>query len=224
MVKKHPRHPTIFKVAVSGSAVNNCGSKAPKLAYEVGKEIAKRDFVLLSGATTGIPLHACHGAKDFGGVSIGLSPAISKKEHVKKYKLPTKWQDIIFYTGFGYSGRNLLLTRSADAVIFICGRIGTLNEFTNSFEDHRVIGVLQESGGTSELMDDIIEVAERGDKMIVYDKHPVKLVEKVAVILKKSDAWFTRELEKRRKRKQPIRKARRMSRTRVNEIKHSRRS
>lgn len=222
MARTIKRHPTVFKVAVSGSAVNNCGRKAPQLAYEVGKELAKRHYVLLTGATTGIPLFACHGAKDYGGVSIGLSPAISKKEHVNKYKLPVKWQDIIFYTGFGYSGRNLILTRSADAVIFLCGRIGTLNEFTNSFEDHRVIGVLQESGGTSELMDDIVEVAQRGDRMIVYDKDPAKLVEKIGVILKKSDAWFRRETEKRSKKKSIGRKARRKALKRVKDIKRSR--
>ena len=198
-MKRSKIPPTLFKIAVSGSAINNCGRNAPKLSYEVGKEIAKSNCVLLSGATTGIPLYACHGAKDFGGVSIGLSPAISKKEHVHKYHLPLEWQDMIFYTGFGYSGRNLILTRSADASIFICGRIGTLNEFTNSFEDHRVIGVLQESGGSSQLIDDIVDVAERGDKMIIYDEDPARLVQKVVATLKKGDAWFTRELAKRQK-------------------------
>lgn len=206
MPRVHKRFPTVFKIAVSGSAVNHYGSRAKKLSYEVGKEIAKKNCILLTGATTGIPLYACHGAKDFGGISIGLSPAYSKREHVHKYHLPTKWLDIIFYTGFGYSGRNLLLTRSADAAIFITGRIGTLNEFTDSFEDHRVIGVLQESGGTSELIDDIVRVARRGDRMIVYDKDPARLVGKVLAILKKSDAWFRRETEKRGKKRKPAKR------------------
>lgn len=210
MPQKHPSQPQVFKICVSGSAINNCGVRAPKLAYAVGKEIAQRNCILLTGSTTGIPLSACHGAKDFGGISIGLSPALSKREHVKKYKLPTKWQDIIFYTGFGYSGRNLLLTRSADAVIFICGRIGTMNEFTNSFEDHRVIGVLLESGGTSQLINEIVRVAERGSGKIVYDKDPERLVKKVLGILKKKDAWFRREILKRgrKRRLRPSKKAR----------------
>jgi hypothetical protein len=205
MPRVHKTQPPIFKICVSGSAVNNCGIHAPKLAYAVGREIAKADAVLLTGATTGIPLFSCHGAKDYGGISIGLSPAVSKKEHVKKYKLPTKWLDIVFYTGFGYSGRNLLLTRSADAVIFICGRIGTLNEFTDAFEDHRVIGVLLESGGTSQLIDDIVKLAHRGSGKIVYDKDPVRLVQKVLAVLRRDDRAFRKEILKRGKR--PVRRA-----------------
>ena len=59
------------------------------------------------------------------------------------------YHDLIIYTGFDYSGRNLLLVRSADAVIEVCGRIGTLNEFTIAFEDQKPVGVLEHCGGTS---------------------------------------------------------------------------
>jgi ATP-dependent exoDNAse (exonuclease V) beta subunit len=50
--------------------------------------------------------------------------------------------DWIIYTGFGYPGRDLLITRSSDAVICGCGRIGTIHEFTVAFEDGKPIGVL----------------------------------------------------------------------------------
>ena len=75
---------------------------------------------------------------------------------MKRYQLPVNYLDLIVYTGFGYSGRNLILTRSADAVIIICGRIGTLNEFTVAFEDRKPIGVLEESGGMADEIEDII--------------------------------------------------------------------
>ena len=129
------------KISVSGSAANNCGPGAFKKAWEVGYQIAKQGGVLVSGATIGIPEWATRGAKAAKGFSIGLSPAGSKQEHVKKYHLPTTDMDIIIYTGSGYSGRNLQMIKASDAVIEICGRVGTLNEFTIAFEDHKPIGL-----------------------------------------------------------------------------------
>ena len=118
---------------------------------------------------------------------IGLSPASTKKEHVNKYKLPLDYLDFIIYTGFSYSGRNLLLTRSSDAVFFVSGRIGTLNEFTIAFEDKKPIGILTGTGGIVEELDEILAIARRGSRNIVFDSDPKRLVAKVLKILKKND-------------------------------------
>ena len=99
------------------------------------------------------PVCRAKGAKLAGGIVIGLSPAESKAAHIGTYHLPLDYHDLIIYTGFGYSGRNLLLTRSADAVITIYGRIGTLNEFTIAFEDKKPQGVLTGTGGTSDELE-----------------------------------------------------------------------
>jgi uncharacterized protein (TIGR00725 family) len=168
-----------YKIAVSGSAVDNCSPGAFKKAYEIGRQIAKQNCVLITGATIGVPQWATRGAKAVGGVSIGLSPAVSRAAHVKTYKLPTKYMDLIIYTGFDYSGRNMLMTRSSDAVIVVCGRIGTLNEFTTAFEDKRIVGVLTGTGGTESLIDEILKEAKRGQKRIVFDDDPKRLVTRV---------------------------------------------
>lgn len=173
-----------YKIAVSGSASNNCAKGAFKKSYEVGRQIALQGCVLITGATIGIPEWATRGAKSVGGVSIGLSPAVSKQAHVNTYHLPTKYMDLIIYTGFDYSGRNMLMTRSCDAVITICGRIGTLNEFTTAFEDRRVVGVLTGTGGVESEIDDILKLAKRGRKRIVFDADPKKLVEKVIKLIR----------------------------------------
>jgi len=115
-----------------------------------------------------------------------LSPAGTEKEHIEKYNLPVDYMDIIIYTGFGYSGRNLLLTKSADAVIVGCGRWGTLNEFTIALEDGKPIGVLEGSGGSTESIKDIIAKSNRGPGNIVYDSDPVRLIEKVFELIKKT--------------------------------------
>jgi len=178
-----------YKIAVSGAAVtSHCGRDALDHAYEVGREIASRDCVLVTGATTGAPYWAAKGAKEAGGIVIGISPAATRIHHVKTYHLPVDFQDLILYTGFGYSGRNLLLTRAADALITLCGRVGTLNEFTDAFEDGKIQGVLTGSGGTSELIPKILEEAHRGQGNVIFEKDPKALVEKVLAMLKAQEA------------------------------------
>lgn len=168
-----------YKIAVSGSASDNCAPGAFKKSYVIGREIALHNAVLVTGATIGVPAWATRGAKSVGGVSIGLSPAISKEAHIHTYRLPIKYMDLIIYTGFDYSGRNMLMTRSSDAVIVICGRIGTLNEFTTAFEERRVVGVLTATGGVSAEIQEILRVAKRGHKYIVFHDNPKQLVELV---------------------------------------------
>ena len=173
-----------YKICVSGAAVSDkCSSRALQLAKEVGKEIVNQNGILITGATIGIPYWAAIGAKEGGGMSIGFSPASSEQAHVKTYKLPTDKFDIIVYTGFGYSGRNLFLTRAADAIIVVCGRMGTLNEFTIAFEDDKPIGILVGTGGTADMIEDIINKAHRGKGKIVYDADPKNLVKKVIELI-----------------------------------------
>lgn len=175
-----------YKIAVSGAAqIGHCLPGASKLAEEVGIEIARQKCILITGATTGIPYFSAKGCKKTGGFSIGFSPAASESAHVKAYKLPTDHFDVIVYTGFDYSGRNLLMTNAADAVIIICGRMGTLNEFTIAFEDQKPIGILEGTGGTADKIKFIATGPFRGVKKIVYDKDPKKLVKKLIKLIDK---------------------------------------
>lgn len=178
-----------YKICVSGAAItDHCQADTMNKTKLLGEEIVKQGGVLVTGATIGVPLWAAMGAKEAKGFSIGLSPASSEVEHVKKYHLPTDLFDIIIYTGFGYSGRNLLLTRSADAVIISCGRMGTLNEFTIAFEDNKPIGVLIGTGGISDEIKTIVEKAHRGSHNIVFDSNPKNLVGKLIKLIDREKA------------------------------------
>ncbi|MFH0803499.1 MAG: LOG family protein [Candidatus Tagabacteria bacterium] len=178
-----------FKICVSGAAdTSHCKAEAMAKAIELGKEIARHNIVLVQGATTGFPLWAAKGAKEAGGFVVGVSPASSEKEHIKEYNLPLEYTDIILYTGFGYSGRNLLLTRMADAVIVGCGRMGTVNEFTIAFEDKKPIGVLEGDWETDELIKTIVEKSHRAEEMkgkIIYSSDPEELVNKIIELIRR---------------------------------------
>jgi len=132
------------------------------------------------------PLWAAIGAKEKGATSIGISPAANEREHLEVYRLPVDYMDLIIYTGFGYSGRDLILTRSCDAVLFGCGRIGTIHEFTVAFEDKKPIGVLEGPWETDETIKMIIEKGHRIHDKIVFDTNPKTLIEKVINLVKEN--------------------------------------
>ena len=173
-----------IKISISGAAeTTNCHPNVNELAYTIGKELAKRGVITITGATTGVPFWAAKGAYENNGYVIGFSPALNPKEHVEVYELPLDYHHIIFYTGLGHSGRNLMLVRAGDGVIFICGRTGTLNEFIISYEEKKPMAILVGSGGEEKHMDEIIKEARKEHNKIIWEKDPVVLVDKFLKLL-----------------------------------------
>ena len=176
----------VVKIGVSGSAdLTYSGLDAFERAKEVGREIARAGAIITTGATTGFPMYAAMGAKDECGFSIGFSPASNEREHVEVYKLPHDYMDVVMYTGFGYSGRDLLFVRSSDAMIIGPGRIGTINEFSVAYEDHRPMGILEGPWDTDELLKLIMDSAHRPNPHIIFDSDPKALIERLMAMVKK---------------------------------------
>lgn len=177
-----------YKICVSGAAeTSHFKNDVLKIAEELGREIARHDCILVEGATTGFPFWSAKGAKEEGGIVIGFSPATSEKNHVEQFQLPLDYHDVIVYTGFDYSGRNLILTRAADAIIVGPGRLGTINEFTIAFEDKKPIGILEGDWETDELLKLLIEKSHRQEEMkdkIIFSSNPKEIVEKLLEIIK----------------------------------------
>ncbi len=177
-----------YKIAISGAAETAALNPNSMAQVEgLGRLIAENNMVTVTGATTGAPFWAAKGAKEAGGIVIGISPAATKREHVEVYHLPLEYHDLIIYVGGGYSERNLIFTRAADAVITVGGRIGTLNEFTDAFEDGKPQGILLGEGGTTEDIKKILEDAHRGMGKVVFDTDPKALFEKVVEMIKKEE-------------------------------------
>ena len=175
-----------IKICVSGAAeTGHCGINALDKAKELGREIARQGAVLVTGATTGFPLWAAMGVKEEGGISVGISPAANEREHAEIYKLPLDYLDLVIYTGFGYSGRDLLLTRAADAVICGCGRVGTVHEFTIAFEDGKPIGIYEGPWEMGEQLQDIVEKGHRPNAKIAVNLDAKQLVAEVIALVKK---------------------------------------
>ncbi len=170
---------TIRHATTNGTALDHAG---PLLSATLFKTDMKYiGYVLLGMAVPDSRLRA----KEEKGVSIGISPAANEREHINTYRLPLDYMDLIIYTGFGFSGRDLLFTRSCDAIIIGCGRIGTLHEFTIAFEDGKPIGVLEGEWTMSETIKEVIARANRPNNKIVFSKDPKELIQKVIALVMK---------------------------------------
>ena len=182
MTKPVVRERIHYQVCVSGAARGASVTLAADLAGAVAREIVRRGHLVVTGATRGLPYYAAKAAKEASGpniASIGFSPAASRLAHIKKYRLPVDPFDTILFTGFEYTGRNLLLIRSADAVIMVGGRIGTLNELTIAIEERKPIGVLLGSGGMTVEVEAVLKAAKRARTGIVFGHDPARLVDDV---------------------------------------------
>ena len=159
---------------VIGNAKNI--SKAEKL----GAAIAAANCILVTGACPGLPDDVADAAKKNGGFVLGISPAFSQRAHVEKYLSPIENYNLILYTGMGLMERDIVNIRSSDAIIVVGGGIGTLNEFTVAFDEGKIIGILQNSGGISDKIPEILKFTHREEfENLVFESDEQKLVEKV---------------------------------------------
>lgn len=177
------RHLPPITVGVMGSAGGKPSKEAFRKAFRLGQEIARRGFVLITGACPGLPHEAVKGAKWNRGFTIGISPALNFGEHMLKYRSPCSGYNAIIYTGSGLMGREIENIRSCDLVIFAGGRSGTLGEFAIAYDEAKVIGVLTGTGGITENLQEIIAFInkETGAK-VVYDDDPVRLLDRLIEI------------------------------------------
>ncbi len=183
-----------YQICVSGAAAGETVGSAHDQAFQLGVEIARAGKTLLTGATVGLPHYAAMGFKSVKnpkGSSIGFSPASSYREHVSTYRLPTKEFDYINFTGMEYVGRDVHLVRSADAVITVGGRMGSLHELATALESRKVCGVLLGSGGLADYAATLLKHVEApGGKDVIFDTDPKRLVAKVVEMLDKKYADF----------------------------------
>jgi uncharacterized protein (TIGR00725 family) len=184
-----------YSICVSGAAAGDTVKASAQLAEDAGAAIARSGHILTTGATIGLPYHAAIGSRRAGGMSIGFSPAVSLREHLRKYRLPSNCYDFINFTGLNYVGRDLYLVQSSDAVITIGGRFGSLHEFTSALEAHKPCGILTGSGGTADQIPKLIEALDPPvNSLVIYDDDPERLVQRIIEVLDKKYADIRRQL------------------------------
>ena len=109
---------------------------------------------------------------------MGISPAASAQEHSDRYGLPADAADIVVFTGFGLKGRNVVTVRSCDIVIIFGGATGTLNEFTIAYDEGKIIGVLQGSGGVADHIQEVLGFCRKTTLAhVIFNRDPAALLD-----------------------------------------------
>ncbi len=112
-----------MNIAVVGG--HSCSRRVYGIAREVGRLIAREGWVLITGGGPGVMEAASRGAKEAGGLCVGILPGWDASQ-------ANRYVDVRLPTGLGYA-RNVLVVRAADALIAIDGEYGTLSEIAFAF-------------------------------------------------------------------------------------------
>ena len=177
-------HRPAIKIGVMGSASTSIAvegrQRVDELAVRLGKKIAAEACVLITGELDGIPGRVVEVHRQQGGLSVGISPAHSAGEHEALYDTPPCPSTVVIYSGFGFKGRNVIAVRSADIVILVSGGMGTLNEFTIAYDEGKVIGLLQGTGGAADCAQTLLDtlLVRPTGAIVLADPDPEPLIDR----------------------------------------------
>ncbi|MFH1771042.1 MAG: TIGR00725 family protein [archaeon] len=163
------------QIAVLGSSKMICSEKAYEIAEEVGRELAKRRCITITGGGLGVMEAALKGAKAEGGLTIAIIPW----ENIKK---ANDYADVVIATGIGWS-RDAINLNSCDGAIVVHGGAGTLNEVTYGYIIEKPLVAIKTSGGTAKkIAGTYLDI--RKSRKIVSANSAKEAVEKVLNIIR----------------------------------------
>lgn len=185
-----------YKIGVFGSAEDNKEELYGK-AREIGRELAKRDVIVITGAGAGLPYVASEEAAKRGADVWGYAPHFSDEDQLAEYKdhdlkiykklfyVPKDYKTIFPLSDITESNvinvlrkyRNVMSTANCDAGIIISGRWGSLNEFTDLYDMGKVIGVLTGTGGVADEIETLMtKITKKSKAKVIYNSSPSELV------------------------------------------------
>ncbi|MFQ5734064.1 MAG: protein containing YHS domain protein, partial [Planctomycetaceae bacterium] len=145
-----------------------------------GAAVARSGGITVTGACPGLPLAAAEGAKTEGGMVIGISPGLSLDEHIYKYDSPAEHHDVLIFTGSGLMGREVVNIRTSDIGVIVGGSSGTLGELAIAYDEGKLIGVLNGTGGITSIVPEILAACNKQTgARVVYNDDPEALVEEL---------------------------------------------
>jgi uncharacterized protein (TIGR00725 family) len=127
--------PEPIYVAVIGGG--DVGPEIAHLALEVGRELARKEAVLLCGGLGGVMAAAAQGVREAGGVSLGILPDPDRRR-------ANPFLTYALATNLGHA-RNMIIAHSADAVIAVDGGYGTVSEAAIALKLGKPVVALQVS-------------------------------------------------------------------------------
>ncbi len=159
-----------IQITVVGHNENGTTPEVAKIAYDTGMEVARSGAILITGGLDGVMKAASHGAKDGGGIVVGIIPQ-------NDASFANEYCDIVVPTGIGLA-RDFLTALSGDGLIIVGGGSGTLSETCAAYMYKKPIVAIKSSGGIAGKYADQYLDHRQNVKIIGVDtpKEAVKLL------------------------------------------------
>lgn len=184
-----------YKIGIFGSAEGDF-EKILSQAHALGKKLAEKNVIIITGASAGLPYEVAKTARENGSEIWGFSQATNLKDQEKlSPNCDSSIYKRLIFVPKNYKfaknnavckkHRNVISTANCDAGIVIAGRWGTLNEFSNLYDMAKVIGVLTGTGGIADELPKLSKKINKKSKAkIIFNHSPINLVDKVMRKLK----------------------------------------
>ena len=117
-----------MQIAVVGGGV--CSPDVRENAERLGRLLAEKGHILICGGLGGVMEAVCRGAREAGGVTLGILPGGKRDAN--------PYVSIAVATGMGHA-RNVIIIESCDAVIALPGEHGTLSEIALALKMNRPV-------------------------------------------------------------------------------------
>ncbi|MBI3327867.1 MAG: LOG family protein [Nitrospinae bacterium] len=155
-----------------------------EIAWQLGRTIAMQQGILVIGSTVGLPGMVCEAVRKAGGFTVEISPASSAQEHQAHDATDDTRADVRIFTGFGFKGRNVISVRTSDIVIIFGGSMGTFNEFTIAYDEGKIIGVLEGTGGVADGVRSVMQFCNKPTlARVVFERDPARLLQACLALL-----------------------------------------
>lgn len=143
-----------LQIAIIGSAgieeypYRKPDKKIYKMAYELGSLVAKSGSILICGGKGGIMKEACRGAKENGGITVGIISGNKRGES-------NRFVDVEIVSGFTNYAEDGIIISMSDGIIAIGGGAGTLQEITLGYRNKKPTVLMKNVNGWSSKLKDV---------------------------------------------------------------------
>lgn len=153
-----------MKIAIFSSWSPIVSHKNKILAEKIGKYLAEKNITVVTGGCSGIPAVCIESAYENNAKTIGYFPLKDYSEY-RDRQHEENIHNIQYYTTahfvHGFTARSLEMIQNVDAALILNGRIGTLSEFGISIEEGLPIGIIETTGGISDILRKVFNAAQK---------------------------------------------------------------
>lgn len=163
------------KGVISVIGASEIDKHTENLTIELGRLLAKNNYAVSCGGLSGVMEAICRGAKEEGGLTIGIIPH-KEKNYANKYV------DIVIPVPFSQA-RNIVVVLSGDACVAIAGKAGTLSEICFAWIYQKpIIALSSVEGWSSKVANQKID--DRRNDMVHGAETPIEVIQLIKKLLK----------------------------------------